>query len=222
MASKTFSGVAAAVSASVEASGDAMASVFERMRVMTAKMTVVDYCPAVRNIVAPTEGHAAAHEVRAPRVEAPAEAAKDPQPDSHAEANTDADHHADRDRCDEKARVGDHQRSVDHPGIVIRDGHQKRIDRRDCDNAAFHHHRLLRRGHQDVPFLRRETVGLDRIHHVFRLVVIGVAELRRPWGVLRKIIQDRGKRRETLQGRVPIHGVRRGCALLDGHPQIGV
>jgi hypothetical protein len=77
---------------------------------------------------------------------------------------------------------------------------------------------LLRRGNQDVPFLRRETVGLDGVHHVFRLVEIGVAELRRPTGVLRQIIQDCGKRRETLEGRVPIHAVRRGCALLDGHP----
>jgi hypothetical protein len=199
-----------------------MASVFERVAVVLSKMAVIHYRTTVGNVIAAAEGHAAAHEVRAPCVEAPAEAAKDSQPDSHAEANSEADHHADRDRCDEKARVGDHQRSINHPGIVIRNGHQKRIDRRDCDHAALHHHRLLRRGNQDVPFLRRKTIGLDRVHHVFRLVEIRVTELRGPTGVLRQIIQDGGKRRETLEGRIPSHGVRRGCSLLDGHPQIGV
>jgi hypothetical protein len=108
----------------MEASGDAMASVFERVAVVLSKMAVIHDRTTVGNIISATEGHAAAHEVRAPRVEAPAEAAKDPQTDSHAEANSDADHHADRDRCDEEARVGDHQRPVDHPRIVIRNGHQ--------------------------------------------------------------------------------------------------
>jgi hypothetical protein len=64
--------------------------------------------------------------------------------------------------------------------------------------------------------LRLQPHGLDRVHHVSGLVVIGVAELRRPGGVFREIIEDGGKLREAFDGRVPRLGIRTGRALSRG------
>jgi hypothetical protein len=80
----------------------------------------------------------------------------------------------------------------------------------------------LWRGHQNVPLLRREPVGLDGVHHVFRLVEIGVAKLRRPWGIFRQIVEHRRKLRQAFDGRVPGHGVRPGGALIRRQRQVRV
>jgi hypothetical protein len=68
--------------------------------------------------------------------------------------------------------------------------------------------------------LRLQPHGLHRVHHVSGLVVIGVAELRRPGGVFREIVEGGGKRRETFDGRIPIHGVCPGRALVRGQIHI--
>jgi hypothetical protein len=81
---------------------------------------------------------------------------------------------------------------------------------------------LLRRGDQHVPLLRRETIGLDGVHHVFRLVVIRIAKLRRPRGILGKVVEHGGELGKTFNGRVPIHRVRRGSALLRRQCQVRV
>jgi hypothetical protein len=92
-------------------------------------MAVIHHRPAVRNVIGAAKGYASTHEVRPPRSEAPAEAGIYAQSDSHAKADSDSYHHADRNRRHYKARVGHYHRSEDDPRIVIRNGHQKRIDR---------------------------------------------------------------------------------------------
>lgn len=176
----------------------------------------------MRNIVSAAERHAATHEVRPPRVEAPAKATEDSQADADTKADSQSHHHAHRNRRHIKTRIGNHQRPEHHPGIVIRNRHQNWIDRRNQDGAVLNHHGLLRRSHQHVPLLRREPVGLHRVHHVFRLVVIRVTQLRRPGGVLRHVVEDRRKFRQALDGRVPRHPVRRRRALIRGQRQVGV
>jgi hypothetical protein len=219
---ETGAHMAATVSGGMEASRDAMPAMRERARVMSAEMAVIHYRSAMRNIVAAAQGHAAPVEIGAPRVVAPAKSTEHSQADAHSKSNSESHHQADRNGRHIKARICDHQRSVNHPGIVIRNRHQQRIHRRNHNYAIIHHHGLLRRRDQHVPLLRRETVRLDGIHHVFRLVVIRVAELRRPRRILRHVIEHRGKFREALDRRIPIHGIRRGSALFRRQRQVGI
>jgi hypothetical protein len=194
----------------------------ERTSVVTAKVAVIHHGSAMRNVISAAQGHASAVEIRAPRVEAPAESAKHPQADAHAEADSQSHHQTHRNRRHIKARIRNHQRPEHHPRIVIRNRYQKWIDRRNHDRALLNHHSLLRRGHQHMPLLRREAVGLDRVHHVFRLVVIRVTQLRRPRRVLRQIVQDGRELRQTLDRRVPRHPIGCGRPLIGGQCQVCV
>jgi hypothetical protein len=123
--------MSAAVSTGMEASRNAMPAMCERTRVMTAEMAVIDHRSTMRDIVVAAKSHAPAHEVRSPGVEAPAEAAKDSQADADAKADSESHHDAHRNRRHDKARISDHQRAEHDPRIVIRNGHQDRVDRRD-------------------------------------------------------------------------------------------
>jgi hypothetical protein len=77
----------------------------ERTPVMTAKIAMIDHRRAARNVCAAAKHHAPAAPVSAPRTEAPAEAAKDPNPDSHTEGKSEA--HCDADRVyRDKSREG--------------------------------------------------------------------------------------------------------------------
>jgi len=64
--------------------------------------------------------------------------------------------------------------------------------------------------------LRLQPHGLDGVHDVSGLVVIGVNELRRPSAVFRQIVEDGRKLDETFDGRVPRHVVGPGRALIRG------
>jgi hypothetical protein len=57
---------------------------------------------------------------------------------------------------------------------------------------------------------------LDSIHDVSGLVVISIAQLRRPGVVLRQSVKFRGELYETFDGRVPRHVVSPGRALIRG------
>jgi hypothetical protein len=84
------------------------------------------------------------------------------------------------------------------------------------DHTGVDNHTLLRSRNQRVRLLRLQPHGLDSVHDVSGLVVIGIAQLRRPGGVFRKIVKHGGKRCEAFNGRVPIHGVRSRGALIGG------
>jgi hypothetical protein len=91
---------------------------------MTAKMAVTDHRSAMRNVIPSAQRYAAADEISAPRVEAPTEAAKHAQPDSYAKSDSDSHHQANRDRRDNEAGIGDHQRSIHNPRVVIGNRHE--------------------------------------------------------------------------------------------------
>src|SRR5208282_5050351 len=208
------------MSVGMKTSWDAATTMFECAPVVLTKMPMIVDRPAVRNIIVATKHHGPATPGRRPRAETPAEASKDPNRDGREEAKSDSHHDAGRRWQHNKARVGDNEPSPDAPGIVIGNVNHRRIDRHNIDHAGIDNHLLLRRRNQHVRLLRLQPHGLDSVHDVSGLVVIGVAELRRPGAVLREIIEDGGKRREALDGRVPIHGVRRGRALIRGQSHV--
>ena len=187
----------------------------ERAAVVSAKMAGTRHGSATRNVIGAAQGYAAADKVSSPPAEAPAEAPKGAQRDSHAEADSDSHHDADRNWRHHERRVGDEHPTPNGPGIVNRNGNHQRVDRGNQDRTFLDHHGLLGRRHQDFRRLRLEPQGLDSIHDVFRLVVIGVAKLRRPTGVLGQILEDRGKLAEAFDGRIPSHVVHGAGALID-------
>jgi hypothetical protein len=204
------------MSGGMEASWHAATTMLKRAPVVTAKTAVVDHRRAARDVSVAAEKHATAAPARAPGAKAPAEAAKDPNSDSHAEGKSET--HSDADRVyRNKTRVGSKQPAPDRPRIVIGNVNQSRIDRYNSDHAGVcNNHTLLRRRNQYLRLLRLQSHSLDGVHHVSRLVVIGVAQLRRPGGVLREIIKHRRKLCEALDRRVPSLGVRSGRSLIRG------
>jgi hypothetical protein len=133
------------MSGGTEASWYAATTVFKGAPVMTAKITVIDYRRAARNISVAAVEHAAAAPSGAPGAKSPAVAAKDANSDTHAESESDAD--GDADRVDRrKARIGSKQPAPDEPGVVIRNEDDGRIHRRNGDDAGFsRRHDHLRR-----------------------------------------------------------------------------
>ncbi len=204
----------------MKATRDAPTAMFKRAPVVTAKTAVIDDCHAARNVRAATKKYAPAVPARPPRAETPAEATKDPNRNSHGEGKSDSHHDAGRRRHHNKARVGDKQPAPDPPRIVIGNENHSWIHWHNSDHARVYNHTLLRRRSQHVRLLRLQPHGLDGVHDISWLVVVGVAQLRRPSRVLREIVEHGGKRRETFDCRVPRHGVRPGGALLRGQSHV--
>jgi hypothetical protein len=200
----------------MEASGDAASTVFERAAVMPAKVTVIAYGHAVRDVSVAAEKHGSTVPGRRPRAEAPAKPGIDPDRDSRIEAQPYSPHHACGRRQNDEARIGNKQRAPDGPWIVIRNKNHGRVNRHDLDQAGFYHDALLRRRHQYLRILRLQPHRLNGVHDVAGLVVIGVAKLRRPGAVFRQIVERGGEFDKTLNGRVPIHGIRPCGALIRG------
>jgi hypothetical protein len=208
------------MSVAMKASWDAATTMIERAPVVTAKIPMIVDRHAVRNVSVAAKHHGPAVPRRRPRAETPAEARIGPNRDSRGEANSGSPHDAGRRRQLNKARIGDKQSSPDAPRIVIGNVNHSRIDRHNIDHAGIYNHTLLRIRNQHVRLLRLQPHGLDSVHDVSGLVVIGVAQLRRPGAVLGEIIEGGGKCREALDGWVPIHGVRPGRALIRGQSHV--
>jgi hypothetical protein len=134
------------MSGSMEASWDSATTMVERAPVMTAKIAVIDYRRAARNISVAAEEHAAATPARPPRAETPSEAAKNSNPDSHAEGQADTQHDADGRRYHNKAWVGGNEPAPESPRIVIGNENHSRIDWCNRDDAGVSNaHSQLRR-----------------------------------------------------------------------------
>jgi hypothetical protein len=184
-------------------------------------MAMTHHRDATRNVSGSTQGNATADKVNSPSAEAPAEAAEGAQADCHAEADSDSHHYTDRDRRHHKTGVGDKQSAPQGPRVIDWNGNQKGVDRRNHDRTLLNDDPLLWGRHQHFRRLRLETQGLDGVHDVFRLVVIGVAQLRLPARVLREILEHGGKLTEAFNSRVPSHVVHGGRALIHGHRNVG-
>jgi len=148
---------------------------FEGAGFMSAKIAMIDNRRAVGNVGSTTKQHAATAPARAPRMETPSKAAKDPKSDSHSEANSESQRESYRRHHRIKARVGGKQPAPDAPRIVIGNVNQSRIDRHNIDHAGVYNHALLRGRNQHVRLLRLQAHGLDSVHDVPGLVVIRVA-----------------------------------------------
>jgi hypothetical protein len=159
----------------MKASWDAGTAMFECAGFMSAKIAMIDDRRAVRNVCSPAKKHAATTPARAPRMETPSKAAKDPKSDSHSEANSESQREADRRHHCIKPRVGDKQPAPDAPRVVIGNVNQSRIHRHNIDRAGVYNHALLWRRNQHVRLLRLRAHGLHSVHDVSGLVVVGVA-----------------------------------------------
>src|SRR5882724_1108979 len=100
-------------------------------------------------------------------------------------------------------RPGDNRTSIDDPRIVRRNVHDVGTDRLDLDVRTFGIYCLLRRGVEIARFLRAAPHHLNGVHHGLFLVVVGVAEGRGPRKVFIHVAEDRRKRDERLDARVP-------------------
>jgi hypothetical protein len=208
------------MSCRVKASRDAAAAMFKDSSVVAPEITMVVHRHAPREIGAVIEKDGSAPPGRSPRTESPAPVTPEANRDSGSESKSYSQHDAGRRRQQNVAGIGDKHRPPDGPRIVVGNVNHGRIDRENLNYAALCNHTLLRRRHQPIILLRLQPHGLDSVHRVARLVVIGVTELGRPSRVSRQIIEDGGKCCQAFDGRVPRHAVRRGRALIRGQTHV--
>ena len=121
---------------------------FEHAAVVTSKVAVIVDRHAVRIVSAVIIKHEPAVPVRSPRAVTPAVVSKEPNRDSHGEANSESQHQTTRGRQHIIARVGDKGRPPDSPRIVIGNVNESRIDRGNHDRAIVDIYSLLRRRSQ--------------------------------------------------------------------------
>ena len=93
--------------------------------------------------------------------------------------------------------------SVHNPRIVRRNVDDFRADWFNLDVGAFRRCALLRRWVEMARLLRAAAHHLNGVHHVLFLVVVGVAEGRGPRKVFIHVAEDRRKRDERLDARIP-------------------
>jgi hypothetical protein len=176
----------------MKVSGDAASTVFKRAAVMSAKITVIANGHAVGDVGVASEHYGPAIPRGRPRSKAPTEAVIYADRDSGIEGQSDSPHNACGRRQHDKAGIGDKQRAPNIPGVVIRNENHGRIHRHDFDQAGFDHDALLGGSDQHLRVLRLQPHRLDRVHHVSGLVVVGIAELRRPSAVFRQVVEGGG------------------------------
>lgn len=165
----------AAVSAGAIASGNATTAVLKDAAIATAEVTVVDDRHAIRNVGIAAEEHGPTVPGRSPGAETPVDASVNADRNGRIEGKPDGRDDAGWRRQHDEPGVRDKQRPPNAPRVVVGHVNDGRINRHDGDHALFNDDALLGRGHQRVRLLRLQAHRLDRVHHVARLVVVGVA-----------------------------------------------
>src|SRR6267143_3215861 len=118
--------------------------------------------------------------------------------------------------------------SVDEPWIIFGDVNDFGASRRDDDGRVLGRYGLLLRSQKIARLLCPLAHHLDGVHHVLFLVVVSVAERRRPGEVFVHVAQDGWECRERLDTRVPgllVHSLSQGVALqvrMRLHPLVGL
>ena len=116
-----------------------------------------------------------------------------------------------------EAGIGINGLSVGGPGVLL--GHVDDFGRRRCDfDVALVFDDLLLRGVLEIAGCLGAVTHdlLDGLHHVLRLVVMGVAEVGGPLEVLRHLVEDLRKRGEGLDAGIP-----RGLGIGVGGDLVG-
>src|SRR5579871_4414154 len=96
-----------------------------------------------------------------------------------------------------ESRIRRDRISVHSPRIVRRHIHNLRTRGRQLDHTLVVTHNFLRRTLQRSSGLRASAHHLDRFHHILRLVVVRIAQVRRPLQVaihLRQNLREGGQR----------------------------
>src|SRR5580692_808983 len=164
--------------------------------------------PAGRLIPRVIENGVVVMPIETPVVPAPPVAPKEP----NAEANSEEQRRSviPNTRIGIPTRPGDHRASVYDPGIVRGNVDNFRVNCFDLDVGVCGRYGLLRRGIQISSFLRAAPHNLNSVHHGLFLIVIGVAERRRPRDVFVHVTENRRKRSECFDAGVPrllVHGL---------------
>ena len=161
---------------------------------------------------------------------APSIVTKGQQANADSKADTDADPEgkANRRWRTVEAYVGIDRRAIDSPWVVIRHIHDFRVSRLDDDLRAVLFNHLLRGITQLSRLAGAVTHGLNRAHHVCRLIVVGIAQRNGPLLTLGQHVQHLGKLGQRFDAGVPWHLVhslgqllRRLIAILL-HPALGL
>src|SRR6267142_1064251 len=118
--------------------------------------------------------------------------------------------------------------SINQPWIIFGDVNDFGVSRLDDDGRVLGSYGLLLRSLKIACFLRPLAQPLYGIHHALFLVVVSVAERRRPGEVFVHVAQDGRECTECLHARVPgllIHGFSQGVPLqirMRLHPLVGL
>src|SRR5208282_451167 len=118
--------------------------------------------------------------------------------------------------------------AVHHPRVICWDVNDVGAGRFNGDRRILLRYGLLRRALKIAGFFRSLAHHLHGVHHILFLVVVGVAERRRPREVLVHISEDGGKCSERLDARVPrllVHSLTQSFALqirMRLHPSVGL
>src|SRR6266851_3194536 len=196
------------------------------VEVAVVEVVAIDDRPAVGDVGVVVVDHPMAMPVRSPMMPAP--------PISPVEADSEAD-------CvrwvqpaipDSGILVPSRPRlyaiSINQPWIIFRDVDDVGAGRLDDDGRVLGRYGLLLRILKIARFLRALAPHLYGIHHVLFLVVVSVAERRRPGEVFVHVAQDGWECSERLDARVPrllVHSLSQGLALqirMRVHPLVCV
>ena len=193
-------------------------------------VSAIDHRSAARNVSRPVIDDRVVMPAHAPAMPSPAPRSPRPNRNSPSKTNTEPKAHAEkysRRRRIVIARKRNHRRPVHEPRVIRRHIHHFRIRGRNCNLAAVVAHRLLLRRLKSTRLLRLLTHMLHCVHHILRLVVVGVTKIARPLHVPIHLRQHRRKRRQRLHAGIPLLRIRARRNLVSRsvalrlHPAIG-
>src|SRR5580692_8584892 len=139
--------------------------------------------------------------VKSPTAPTPSEAAK--PSDSEADAEGKVGSSKPNSRIGVPARPRNDRRTVNQPRIIGWDVNDVGFGGFNYDVRVFLLYLLLRRVFEIAGLLGAPTHHLHSVHYVLLLVVVGVAEGRRPGKILVHIPDDRGKRGQGFNAGIP-------------------
>src|SRR5580698_9919761 len=171
----------------------------------------IDHSRAARDVSRSVIDDRAVMPAHAPAMPSPAPRCPGTNRNPIAKTDPETEAHADKQSRGRRVVIsgpGYNCRSIDHPRVVDRHIHNFWIGWRNRNIAAIVAHRQLRRTLQLAGLLGTLAHLLHGIHHVLRLVVIGIPQIGRPLQVTIHLRKYRREGRQRLHARIPLLGVR--------------